>query len=392
MMEKDGYRIPEWNMPELESKLDKLNRKAKKLGCPEIKLNVTREFTEKTEEGYLKKYIVVNVTGGAPIIAGWRFIGTVEWTEAGNILQLMEGYSAPEKYKTCEPICEHCHTKRSRKNVYLVVNGNEEYKMVGGSCLKDFTGHNNPEAVASMLQYLRGSWLDEYEDEDVFGGYGKMDPQIALDRYLAYTAATIRSFGWKSRTTAKEDFSRSTADRAYDSMFPSNYLTWREKEELATPEDQDVNIAKAAIEWARNLETTNDYQHNIKIIATLGYTTDKNIGFAASIVSSYQKSLIKEEERKARADKKPSEHIGNIKDKVKLDLTFIGETSFETYFGIKYLYRFADSEGNVIVWRTATGFSEELKPGETYTIKGAIKDHTEWKNIKQTELTRCKIV
>ena len=98
---------------------------------------------------------------------------------------------------------------------------------------------------------------------------------------------------------------------------------------------------------------------------------------------------------KAKMPKKEicSEYVGNIGDKVSVDLTLKRAYSYETSFGYRtqtvYINSFEDEDGNVYVWKTQSWLGEE---GKTYWVSGTIKDHSEYKGIKQNILTRCKIV
>ena len=48
-----------------------------------------------------------------------------------------------------------------------------------------------------------------------------------------------------------------------------------------------------------------------------------------------------------------------------------------------------DNDENCYIWTTAT---KALNLNETYHIVGTVKDHGEYKNTKQTILTRCRIL
>lgn len=54
-----------------------------------------------------------------------------------------------------------------------------------------------------------------------------------------------------------------------------------------------------------------------------------------------------------------------------------------------YIYTFTDESGNVFIWKTTAIIWE--KTGSKIKLKGTIKAHGEFRNIKQTELMRCKI-
>ena len=102
--------------------------------------------------------------------------------------------------------------------------------------------------------------------------------------------------------------------------------------------------------------------------------------------------LIKEK-KDANAPKTESQYVGNVGDKVEMKLIFKQDYTFETHFTyygeLNFIYKFADENGNTFTWKT--GKMLELEEGKTYTVKGTIKEHSEYKGDKQTVLTRCKI-
>ncbi len=99
-----------------------------------------------------------------------------------------------------------------------------------------------------------------------------------------------------------------------------------------------------------------------------------------------------------------SEYISSVGSKVSAVVTLVNEFSYENrYYNTRnYTYIMKDSEGNVLVWKTTTvlGFNfindkgferyDVIRKGDTMTISGKVKEHTEYKGIKQTVLTRCK--
>ena len=97
--------------------------------------------------------------------------------------------------------------------------------------------------------------------------------------------------------------------------------------------------------------------------------------------------------RKAHMPKSNSEHVGNVGDKVEKVVTLKRISSFETHFSYYgetvYVYNFEDESGNVIVWKSSA--NTDLQGGETVTIRGTIKALDEYKGVKQTVLTRCRI-
>ena len=105
-------------------------------------------------------------------------------------------------------------------------------------------------------------------------------------------------------------------------------------------------------------------------------------------VTEYIKEL-----KAKHAPKSDSEYVGEVGDKVEMNLTYKTYYTFETHYsyygGLNFIYKFADADGNTIVWKTSKAL--ELDEGQQYTVKGTIKEHNEYKGDKQTVLTRCKI-
>jgi len=114
-------------------------------------------------------------------------------------------------------------------------------------------------------------------------------------------------------------------------------------------------------------------------------------GYAIDYTVDLEKLINKD---KPQEPEKVSEYIGNVGDKidmvVTLDHVAYWENSFRPWeHNLTYLYSFKDDNGNVLVWQTSKGLV--IDDGAKVTIKGTIKEHNEYKEVKQTVLTRCKI-
>lgn len=108
-----------------------------------------------------------------------------------------------------------------------------------------------------------------------------------------------------------------------------------------------------------------------------------------------------------------SEYVGQVKDRLTMTLTFTGTAHWEVDATKQfwnggwgrvqtrdvYLHKFKDEHGNIFTWKTSDplGYWDEhgqwvhIDEGTQVTIKGTVKEHSEYKGIKQTVLTRCKV-
>ena len=103
----------------------------------------------------------------------------------------------------------------------------------------------------------------------------------------------------------------------------------------------------------------------------------------------------REAERAAYEAKRIGHYFGEIGQKVELTVTYTGCSSFETIYGWTTVYRFDTDDGAHLVWKTSSklgGLDFYIMEDDRITIRATIKDHKEYHEVKQTELTRVKVV
>ena len=82
------------------------------------------------------------------------------------------------------------------------------------------------------------------------------------------------------------------------------------------------------------------------------------------------------------------QYVGNIGEKISTVARLAKSYSYNTRFGISNIYTFIDTNGNELTWFTSNSDGEE---NVVYSLTGTVKGHSEYNNIKQTVLTRCKL-
>lgn len=378
------YFIHEENMERLEKRIKTISNKCKKYNCS-FEYSVVGEKFEEVN-GETVRFVEVETSGEAKM-NGWKFVATVEHTEQGNIVR---GYDneieIPVRFTTTEPICEHCNSKRRRKDTYIVMNEETgEFKQVGKSCLKDFTNGLSAEEVASWI-----SLFDEMIKGEAPMGTG-FKTYFETEEMARYMAECVLKFGYHKSESMEatkymaryiRDVVRGHRDKELEERI--NEVGFNADSEEAT------ELSENALRWAKEVTEDSGYLYNIKLVANMKYVEKRHFGFLASIIPSYQKEMKrleeerqKEEERKARPE---SKHVGSVGDKVEVKIYNCRLlTSWETQWGFTNLYEITDAEGNVYTWKTSKSIDSEHK-----TIKGTVKAHNEFRGVMQTELTRCK--
>lgn len=398
------YLIHESNFERLEKKLKTIENKCNKYNIG-FKFNVIGEEIKEVEidspegkETVSVKYIVVDVEGTVKH-NDWTFVAVVDHKEAGNIIrQYVTDLEVPERYYTTDKVCEHCNTRRNRKDTYLVYNEvTGEWKQVGKSCLEEFTNGLSAEAVAQYIAYF--DRLIEGEAIPSGSGYERYYP---VDEILLYARECVRHFGyWKT------DAERSTKERATDyyractgGIVVSKSYTARLFEEMRevnfnADTEENTRFVESALEWIASTTDNNSYMHNLRTICSEGYGKYKDLGILVSLISTYIRQVerdaeVAERKQKAADEASVSSHVGNVGDKVKVEVSsFECVYSQDTMYGPCFLYKFVDMIGNVFMWSTSKWLADDA---QISSLSGTVKNHDEFKGVKQTFLTRCKVV
>ena len=88
-------------------------------------------------------------------------------------------------------------------------------------------------------------------------------------------------------------------------------------------------------------------------------------------------------------DEDPSTYQGEKGDKLNIYVTIEKVVPLDGYYGPSNMHIMRDENNNCYIWTTTT---RSLNVDTKYHITGTVKDHKEYKNTKQTILTRCKII
>ena len=402
------FAIYEENMPKFEKALNRIKNKCEKYNCPFVYNEIGEEFRTETittdEDGTIlaspieitRRFAIVEVEA-KPVIDNWELIASLEHTKEGNIIHSVRNdIEIPKRYYNVAPYCEHCNTKRYRKNSFIIRNTEtNEFKQVGKTCLNDFTGNINAEWLASF--YAMFEKLATFEAPQ--GGYNNNERYFPVIDLLTYTVAVTNIYGYcKSGTdnatgeTVKDFY---VVNECGGYPFGNERIKEKIQEVNFKVTEEDTATAKKIIAYVDSIADTNNYIHNIKTLCASDMVAYKNVNLLVSAITCYNREL--ERKAKAEAQKKEagkSKHIGNIKDRLTINIaSWRCLTSWcNCYDGYHetttFLYQFVDNAGNIFVWKTQKYFTEDA---ELQTITGTVKAHNVFRDAKQTELTRCKV-
>ena len=252
-------------------------------------------------------------------VNNWTIVATVEHipTQDGIIIEpvYVEGLSVtiPESfYKEKRIKCDHCDTVRDRNYGAIVYNTEtKEFRMVGRSCLKEYTGIDPTMLLAlAHVQNVARHW-------DPIGQY-KFKYYDVNDVLLIATAA-IRLFGyqkpeyvgsdrWHNIYVDREDSTRLLVRNVYDAVYGNRFeaLTPNAKKVYEYIEENLAELrdySQKAKEYMAHLDTTNDdFKYNIQVALSGNLIVKKQIGLVCCFPHLYAKFVAEEENKKSTAD------------------------------------------------------------------------------------------
>lgn len=287
--------------------------------------------------------------------------------------------------------CSHCHTKRVRKKTVILYNEEQDKLIqVGLSCLNNYLGvdiSGKLDRLSDIERMLNGE-LDKY---DIMNGSREWS---SINTKL--NAGIISAIMIMAYDKYKESMlnTKSVVDRLNEYTQLYNNLSMNEKQAYLEKGNNIVN--KFA-----NLESVEGgFELNLRALCRNYLIRRKNVRMAAWIPAVYSKITEKAQQEKKYKEEweqkcSGSQYYGNEGDKLG-EIKVICErllTTKEVYINeyntaVSYVYSL--KMGNYwFIWSTGNA----LKDGIEYTLKGGkIKKHQEYNGLKQTVISRCKIV
>ena len=145
-----------------------------------------------------------------------------------------------------------------------------------------------------------------------------------------------------------------------------------------------------ALEWIKSYNEPNDFMENLRVICSGSHIKVSDVGFAACLMDLYKRHLEYEKTRKQKEkDNEMYRYYGEVGEKVTLNGRLACVTSYSTQFGIMYIYKMICNSA-IFVWKTSKYLGID-DSGAEVNLVGTIKEHSEFRGVKQNMLVRCKV-
>lgn len=400
-----NFTIKTAYIEEVKLHLNKISKKAKKVGVAEPKLiigdeKLVKKYTQNfllecgLSEPWFESYTEITVEWEDILIAGgWKFAATVEKLgESGNMVLGVAGLSdrLPTNLRTVALTCEHCKTKRNRKKHIVLVNDEADVKIVGSTCLKDFLGHDVDSKIAILeaeYKFLRSLG----NEGNNWGQESMLEPP--LRSVISVTFAILRHFPWVK--SADSDIMNGKIPTYVDvqRQFFDRKL---KKEDIILVEPQDIEKADQILEiWrtfaeSANPATCSEWDWKKKLIVERESVEYKRFGLVVGLAygewTGIQRKL---EQALSKPAASPSEFFGEVSKRGTFEITISRVTLVDGFRGSsEMIIGFEAGTNNKFVWFNS-GYQDCYEQGKNYKVKATVKAHdTHATYGKQTYLTR----
>jgi hypothetical protein len=399
--------LPAFRLDDLTAALEKLGKKAVKLGCAKPTYKVVKEYKVNVSEdnkfpqwvGYCDLEITYEVLA---VAGGWRFLASIETVDQVDGVNRnrvngpgLDGEVA-KGYITVAQKCDHCGHNRRRNQTYIVQNEAGETKQIGSTCLKEYMGVDPVSAVAGLA--FDAAIKEIGEDEERWGG-ARNGPRVwELGEVAAAALSLISHNGFVSAAQAEFDGMVKTGADMLTLLLKSNpkLSEWYAKME---PTAANREAAEVIVERL-NARILNDYRNDptkldgfsfkLGLILNRGFADHKDFQLFAASVNREAGDMARAAAPKSQVKNEwlPGAAVGG---KVEVKATISMVKGLQTAWGCSTLVKFVTADGYPMT-TFYSGDAQSFNAGAAVTVKGTVKRLEDGKFGKQTLLTRVKVV
>lgn len=392
------------------AKIAKINARAAKRGLAgrlDVEAGEPHMVQIRERDGYMLPFpvyeerIEVELTGEAPRFAGWTFAARIDiqgYDEDGKpifTLATAPGIEHLDRDGIDASVCEHCGTRRRRKNTYVLLGTSDEHAgrrvVVGSTCLKDFLGWEGHIA-----------WLDtpDLDDEEWFGSIRGPETSYAVADILRLAIASTRMRGYVPGSAYGQTSTREHVGTVFLTR-PTSAQRAAAEELSAAAAEVDPTEVTTMIETLTSEEfpgkSPSTYAENLKVLLAVTHIHASGLGTLVSAPQAYAKHLGIAADRAAReAGRAASEWIGTKGEKITVTLTVERLSQIVNHYGGQPTYSTLVSgrteAGEIVKCFTAAAWVSDIEVGQQITLTATVKDHESYEGTKQTLVARPKPV
>jgi len=374
-------------------KLNFLNKKLAEKNLPLIVIKKEDSVKVEDSTGLSHKWTQVILEGPSTLKEDCEYVGMILFVEGiRHIYSFDEEYSSVLGSTPTENLhCDHCNVNRKR-NKYFFFKKEGKILSIGSSCAKEYFGWDIEKYLDSYL-YVKHV-ADELAD-DFF-----MDIESRADRFIFLNDIIVATYmvtnKWQKAWVSKKDVGIggkvSTASQILYILYPDKFDTETKKERVRVQnqfsEEMFSEVKESLIKKYRDMVPSSAFDYNLwnSLFEESGEIRD----FVVSIgLVGY--ALLSAMHHSVEVNKKVSEFIGTVGEKITIMVTLINKVLIDGPYGKSILVTLKDSSENIFTAFSTSQTIEKAIIGNKYCMTGVIKDHKVYQDTKQTQLSRIKL-
>lgn len=392
-----SHEIPAAALSELQTRVDKFNRRGAKRGFVPLSLTTVREFEatrSNTEEGGVerrqtRRMLEIVISGEVPVLAGYTFLASVQHTIAGNIVRrapvaLEADFPQLKDYRETDAVCMHCNSQRARKDTFVLRAPAGNFVQIGRNCLAQYIGSADPEEALRLwaLEDSLREAIEEGEKDDWERSGGRWK-EFSLD-YLEHACAAVRVEGFKPSQADGSTRSRVSFAMSQRPKPGVRGDAWGREWDALQPEAPDREKALAVVAWVAEQSAGTDFMHSLKVACAMGYV-ERTEGLLCAGVNAFDKAMGIEALKRARPPTL-NEHFGEVGKRAVHTFTVTRKVGIDGDYGTRTIVGLQDAAGRVAVW-FASGVPD-FKIGDRVKGKATVKKHDQYQGTAQTAINR----
>ena len=366
-----SYLIPVDNVPALVGHARALLERARKAGVDCALEWGIEPRPQVLRDGDLLQWVTILVR--SPRAAGWSLAARYDIDPLGmaaTIPHAAPGIELPRRYWTLgDPVCQHCNTVRDRRAVFLLAHADGRHKLVGRSCLHAFLDHPDPERIAALF--------DALDPDDIVARHLLRDPgsphygggYLDAAEELAWTAAIVARYGWRSVARADDEHTATASRLAFlmNRPHPKLAALWHAERAACEPREEHRATARRTVELVRAAPADSEYLVKLKALADAAAVHVRDRALWCSAITLDIRRRAKQRERDAAASAPPIEPGRQVVEGriVKLDLC-----DYRNF--VREVMTVQDEHGRKF-WGTQPRFLYEAKEGDPVAFRADVE-------------------
>ena len=377
------YKIPEQNLPMIEQKVAKINKRAERLGVDGVELiNHGQDMEQFLEaiSGVVQPVLCheVEIVGDIPKLGEHEFVAKLEVVKDDDDIERVVISHAETseddvelRYRDADEArkCDHCQLHRYRKTVFVLRDTNGVEVRVGATCMGDYEINGDLFArFTSEIFSLKNTVAEASQ--------GKMIDWRRI-------APVINTAGFAARCVqamVRRDHLRYANNVGHLVHFAKECGT-------PIPNSMSGKFAQKAIDWITSKDpgTLNDEQHNMLVAAQHEAIDDKLLPHIARLTQEYRAVKAAEHAIKVAVPATPEQKfVGKVGERIPFEVQVTevsGPHPSKFGRGVYYRTKMTSTDGySLVTFQWARGAARAVA-GESYKIVADVKSHDEWREI-----------